>query len=159
LAAFPDTAGALMGLAQAVLRGPSPLTAAEREFLATAVSAANGCTFCAESHGAAARTLLGPRAPWVDAVLAGRRPEDLPSRLGALTNLAVLTARSGHAPVAGDFAQAREAGASDREIHDAVLVASAFSLFNRYVTALGAPEPEPSAYGSLGDRLARAGYA
>jgi alkylhydroperoxidase family enzyme len=80
--------------------------------------------------------------------------------LAALTDLAVRTARSGHAVTPDDFARARADGASDREIHDAVLVASTFSLYNRYVTALGAPEPEdPSAYGPMGVRLAQTGYA
>lgn len=160
LSAFPDTAGPLLSLAQAVLRGPSPLTPAEREYLAVAVSVSNRCPFCAESHGAAARILLGSQAGWVDQVLAGTQPTDLPARLGALANLAVLTARSGNAPRPEDFARARSAGASDREIHDTVLVASAFSLFNRYVSSLGAPEPtSPEAYGPMGERLARNGYA
>jgi len=159
LTAFPDTAGPLLGLAQAVLRGPSPLTPAERELLATAVSAANDCAFCARSHGAAARALLGDQGPWIDTILAGSIPKSLPPRLAALTALAVQTARSGHAVGPEDFARARAAGATDREIHDAVLVASTFSLYNRYVTTLGAPEPEdPSTYGPMGDRLARTGY-
>lgn len=157
LSAYPDTAGALLGLAQAALRGPSSLSEGERELLATAVSAENQCWFCAKSHGAAARILLGDRAPWVDAVLAGLEPP-APEKLKALVALARALARDVHGAAALE-ARCRAAGAVDRDLHDTVLVAATFSLFNRYVDGLGAFEPTPEGYLAMGERLARQGYA
>lgn len=157
LSVYPDTAPALLGLAQAVLRGPSSLSEAERELLATAVSAENQCWFCARSHGAAARVLLDDRAPWVDAVLAHQEPP-APERLRALIVLARALARSVHGATPELEARCREAGATDRDLHDTVLVAAAFSLFNRYVDGLGAHEPTPEGYLAMGERLARSGY-
>jgi len=158
LAAYPETVAPLMGLAQAVLRGPSSLSAAERELLATAVSHENHCQFCALSHGAAARVLLGTDAGWVDTVLGAPGPR-LPAKLEALVALARSVARSCQGADPTLEAACRVAGASDRDLHDTVLVAGTFSLFNRYVDGLGAPEPDdPRAYAPMGERLARSGY-
>lgn len=158
LSVYPDTAGPLLGLAQAVLRGPSSLSEGERELLATAVSTENRCWFCARSHGAAARILLGNRAGWVDEVLADREP-DAPEKLKGLVALARALARDVHGATPQLEALCRSAGASDRDLHDTVLVAAAFSLFNRYVDGLGAHEPSPEGYLAMGERLARSGYA
>lgn len=158
LSAYPETAGALLGLAQAALRGPSSLETGERELLATAVSVENQCWFCARSHGEAARVLLGPNGPWVDAVLEGRDPNGMPPKLTALVALARSLARSCQGASPDLEARCRAAGATDRDLHDTVLVAAAFSLFNRYVDGLGAPEPDRAAYGPMGERLARSGY-
>ena len=57
------------------------------------------------------------------------------------------------------MALARTDGATDREIHDTVLMAACFSLFNRYVDGLGAPEGDPNDDEVLGERLVRSGYA
>lgn len=157
LTAFPETARPLLELAQAVLRGPSSLSEAERELLAVAVSAANGCAYCTRSHGAAARVLWGVRAAWVDAVIAGGLPPD--DKLASLVSLARELAASVHGASPEAVARARDAGASDRDLHDTVLVAAAFSLYNRYVDGLGAPEPaDAQAYAAIGERLARSGY-
>jgi uncharacterized peroxidase-related enzyme len=159
LTAYPDTAGPILAVAQAALRGPSSLSEAERELLATAVSVENQCWFCARSHGAAARVLLGSDAAWVDDVLDGRTPAGVPAKLAALVDLARAVARSCHGATPDVEAACRRAGATDRDLHDTVLVAAAFSLFNRYVDGLGAPEPsDPAAYVPMGERLARSGY-
>lgn len=158
LAAYPDTAGPLMALAQSVLRGPSSLTQGDRELLAVAVSAENRCVFCSLSHAATARVLLGEQAEWVDAVLAGGLPGN--PKLAALIALARSVARSVQGANEELVAAARLVGASDRDLHDTILVAAAFSLYNRYVDGLGAPVPEDEAsYALMGDRLARSGYA
>ena len=159
MAAYPETATPLLALAQAVLRGPSPLSEGERELLAVAVSVQNDCAFCSKSHAAAARILLGPRAHWIDAILARELPDDFPPKLEALLGLALSVGRSGHEVDSEIVTAARTAGATDKEIHDAVLVAATFSLYNRYVDGLGAPEPADSAaYASMGQRLVRNGY-
>lgn len=160
LSAYPDTAGPLLALAQAALRGPSSLSEAHRELLATAVSVENRCWFCARSHGAAARVLLGPDAPWIDALLEGTTPPGLPAKLASLVDLVRALARSCQGISSDLEAACRQAGATDRDLHDAVLVAGAFSLFNRYVEGLGAPEPaDPRDYEPMGERLAQRGYS
>ena len=157
LTTYPDTAGPLMALAQSLLRGPSPLTQGHRELLATAVSAVNGCVYCSQTHGAAARALLGEQADWVDAVLAGGLPDD--AKLAALVAVARQTALSVAGASSESLAAARVAGAIDREIHDTVLIAAAFCLYNRYVDGLGTSVPaDPSDYAAIGARLARFGY-
>lgn len=60
---------------------------------------------------------------------------------------------------ASDVARARAAGATDKEIHDTVLIAAAFCMFNRYVDGLATWQPEdPRDYREMGERMARQGY-
>jgi hypothetical protein len=46
LTSYPETAKHLRSLAEEMLRGPSSLTLAERELIATYASAQSDCTFC-----------------------------------------------------------------------------------------------------------------
>lgn len=156
----PETAQPLYELAQVLLRGPSPLSSAERELIATHVSARNGCAFCAKSHGAAARELFGERRTLVDEVLSGATPAELSPKLKALLVIAGQVQQSGKAVTAESVATARTEGANDREIHDTVLIAATFSMFNRYVDGLDTLTPtDPQAYAEMGKRLSSAGYA
>lgn len=163
-AARPDTARPLRALADAVLHRDDGLHRFERELLATAVSAANGCRFCRDSHAAVAEVHATDRpsadAQLVEAARAGRLAEHAPPRLAALTRIAEATARGGGHVTTELVDAARHAGADDDQIHDAVLIAAAFSLFNRYVDGLGTgPAPSPAAYAAMGRTLARDGYA
>ena len=59
----------------------------------------------------------------------------------------------------GDVAAAREHGATDTEIHDTVLIAAAFCMFNRYVDGLATRTPtDPKAYEAMGQRIVEHGY-
>ena len=156
----PETAGPLYALAQVLLRDHSPLSPAERELIATHVSARNGCVFCASSHAAAARELYGEGRAVVDEVIGGRRPAELSPKMKALLVIAGQVQHSGRAVTAESVAAARAAGADDRDIHDTVLIAAAFSMFNRYVDGLDTLTPtDPAAYAEMGKRLSTAGYA
>jgi uncharacterized peroxidase-related enzyme len=156
----PETAGPLYALAQVLLRGPSPLSPAERELIATHVSARNGCVFCASSHAAAARELFGEGRAVVDAVLADAASAGLSPKLQALLTIAGQVQRSGKAVTPETVAAARAQGADDRAIHDTVLIAATFSMFNRYVDGLDTLTPtDPQAYAEMGRRLSTAGYA
>ena len=63
----PETGKPLCDLAEVLLRGPSPLSSAERELIAAYVSHRNGCMFCMNSHAAAARHLLwGKNILWMN---------------------------------------------------------------------------------------------
>jgi hypothetical protein len=58
-----------------------------------------------------------------------------------------------------DVAHAREQGATDTEIHDTVLIAAAFCMFNRYVDGLGTTQPrDEEMYRQRGKWIARDGY-
>ena len=157
--AYPGTAAHLRGLAEALLRGPSSLTPGERETIAAAVSDGNACRFCARSHAAAARHHLREEAGMVDAVLAGVEHASITPKLRALLAIAEKVRRDGREVSEADVAHAREAGADDRAIHDAVLIAAAFCMYNRYVDGLGTWAPDDDrAYDVMGARLAEQGY-
>ena len=159
MAQFPETGLPLRALAQAVLRSPSSLTSGEREIIAATVSAGNACFFCTQSHAAAARALLGDDGTLVDAAMADASDPALSEKLRALLVIALAVRESGQNVKPEHIERARAAGADDRAIHDAVLVAAAFCMFNRYVDGLAtfAP-PETSAYVEMGKMLAQQGY-
>ncbi len=154
----PETGKPLYELAQVLLRGDSPLTAAERELIAAHVSSRNNCRFCMDSHAAAARCLLGDDRSLVDEVLRDPLYDGLSARMKALLHIAGKVQVSGKQVTPEDIEAARATGADDREIHDTVLIAAAFSMFNRYVDGLGSWTPtDPAAYEEMGRRMAN-GY-
>ena len=57
------------------------------------------------------------------------------------------------------LAAAKAEGATDLELHDTVLIAALFSLYNRYVDGLATLTPtDPEFYKGLGERLKNHGY-
>ncbi|MQY06398.1 carboxymuconolactone decarboxylase family protein [Actinomadura macrotermitis] len=156
----PETARPLSDLAEVLLRGPGPLARGERELIASYVSVLNGCGFCAGTHGACAAVQLDEGMPLVERVHADPAAAPVPARLRALLRIAAAVQRGGGQVGAADVAAAREAGADDVEIHDTVLIAAAFCMYNRYVDGLGTPAPaDPRAYLPMAERLVREGYA
>ena len=156
---FTRTAKPLAELAQELLRGPSTLTPGERETIASYVSSRNECTFCKNSHGAAAKHLLKDNASWVDEVAADVESSGVSPKMKALLNIAGKVQQSGREVTEGDIRRAREEGAIDQEIHDTVLIAAAFCMYNRYVDGLGTWAPEnPEDYMEDGKVLATVGY-
>lgn len=155
----PETGSLLSALAQALLRRGHGLTPAERELIATHVSTLNRCTFCASSHGAAARHLLGDQAALVDAVRDDYRSAPVSEKLGALLAIAARVQQGGQNVRDEDVQAARAHGATDADIHDTVLIAAAFCMYNRYVDGLAAFTPEdPVVYDRMGAMLAAEGY-
>ena len=155
----PETGKHLYNLAQILLRDPSPLTPAERELIATHVSALNDCTFCMSSHAAAARVLYEDKKEVVDCVIHGKHSSLLSEKMKALLNIAGKVQQSGKLVTDEDVAGARRHGADDRDIHDTVLIAATFSMFNRYVDGLASLTPtDPKEYEPMGHRLATMGY-
>ena len=154
----PETAVPMRALAQQLLRGPSPLSPGDRELIATYVSARNRCHFCASSHGGAA-TALRDDDELTRRVFAG---EDMAvvDKLTALFAVAAAIQRGGQALEPDIVNAAREHGVTDVELHDAVLVAAAFSMYNRYVDGLRPHVPDDEGlYVAMGQRLASDGYA
>lgn len=156
----PQTGAKMQALAQQLMRGESDLTSAERELIAACVSAGNGCRFCASAHGATARVLLdGDSGGVVEEVLHGRSCPQLDERMNALLAIADKVRDDPLTVTQQDVDMARAAGASDQAIHDAVAVAAAFCMYNRYVDALATATPtDESAYASVGQMLATVGY-
>ncbi|TDD35828.1 carboxymuconolactone decarboxylase family protein [Actinomadura sp. KC06] len=156
----PETAGPLSALAEALLRGPSPLERGERELIASYVSELNGCRFCAGSHGACAAAQLDGGATLVRQVHADPAIAPIGGKLRALLGIAAAVQRGGREVGDEHIGPAREAGATDVEIHDTVLIAAAFCMYNRYVDGLGTSLPaDPAAYAQGAERLVEHGYA
>lgn len=142
---YPETAQHLWGFTEALMRGPSSLTLAERELIGTYVSAQNDCKFCKNSHAAIARNLYGDQCAVVDQTIADFQQADLSDKMKALLVIAGKVQQGGQRVTDEDVAQARAAGADDKAIHDTVLIAAAFCMFNRYVDGLATWAPEDAA--------------
>lgn len=155
----PETAKPLNELADALLVGPSSLTRAERELIATHVSYHNQCNFCHSVHGAVASHHLEGRDDVVNAVRTDFRNAPVSDKLKALLAIAGKVRVDGRLVTSEDIAEARAHGATDIEIHDTVLIAAAFCMYNRYVDGLGTWAPDnAAAYAVIGERLATQGY-
>jgi uncharacterized peroxidase-related enzyme len=159
MTAYPRLAQNLNALAEALLRGPSSLTPAERELIATYVSSGNECYFCTQSHAATTRELYGAECNVVDDVLRDAASASVSEKIKALLAIADKVRRDGRLVSVGDVDRARRAGADDEAIHDTVLIAAAFCMFNRYVDGLATWAPtEAEVYKKIGERLATQGY-
>jgi uncharacterized peroxidase-related enzyme len=155
----PETATPLRALAEVLLRGPSTLTSGEREIIAAFVSSRNDCHFCQASHSAAAAHHFGGSYVIVDAVKRDYETAPVSEKLKALLAIAANVQRGGSQVTAADVTRARAEGATDVEIHDTVLIAAAFCMFNRYVDGLATLTPaDPAAYDDMGRRMAEHGY-
>jgi uncharacterized peroxidase-related enzyme len=155
----PETAGPMRELAELLLRGPNTLSSGEREMIATFVSARNDCLFCHHSHRAAAAHHLEGDYELVDAVRQDPQTAPVSAKLKALLAIAGKVQQSGKDVTTEDVVVARAEGATDREIHDTVLIAAAFCMYNRYVDGLATWTPtEQHLYDQMGQRMARQGY-
>jgi uncharacterized peroxidase-related enzyme len=154
----PETAGPMRELAHILLHQPSSLTPGERELIATYVSSQNNCYFCQTSHGAAASAHLGGDQV-VEQIKADFATAPITHKLKALLAIAGKVQQSGKHVSAEDVAHARSLGATDLEIHDTVLIAAAFCMYNRYVDGLGTWQPhDKTMYAEMGRHLAEHGY-
>ena len=155
----PETAKPLNDLVEVLLCGPSTLTPGERELIATHVSYLNDCHYCQSIHGAIAAAHLDGDEDLVKRVKADFHNADVSEKLKALLVIASKVQRGGKNVTAEDVADARSVGATDVEIHDTVLIAAAFCMYNRYVDGLGTVQPHDEAlYRERGKRVAREGY-
>jgi uncharacterized peroxidase-related enzyme len=155
----PETAKPMRELAHVLLHGPSTLTGGERELIATYVSSENDCYFCQTSHGAAAAAHLGKDAALVDQVKRDFLKSPISNKLKALLVIAGQVQQGGKKVTLESVAKARQQGATDLEIHDTVLIAAAFCMYNRYVDGLATWQPQdPAMYSSMGEHLATHGY-
>ena len=163
----PDTAKPLNELVEVLLHQPNTLTPGERELIATYVSSQNDCYYCQTIHGAIAsanldnETAIGEKAS-EDLVVKIKRDfqhADISDKLKALLVIAGQVQKGGKKVTAEAVDYARRLGATDLEIHDTVLIAAAFCMYNRYVDGLATWQPVDDAmYRERGKRVAREGY-
>lgn len=155
----PETARPLNALVEILLRGPNTLSPGERELIATYVSSRNCTEYCHNIHGAIAAAHLGGNEAVVKQVKTDFMQAEISPKLKALLAIAGKVQQDGKLVTATDAEAARKAGATDLEIHDTVLIAAAFCMYNRYVDGLATVQPEdPAFYRERGARVARDGY-
>ena len=153
-----DSAQPIRDLTQLLLRGPSSLSEADRELIATVVSYGNECTFCTTAHTAAADLLIGEHET-ARQIKQNIDTAPVSEKMKVLLTIASLTRQGGKNVSAEIIEKAKAAGAIDIEIHDTVLIAALFCLYNRYVDGLGTALPaDPGYYDVLADRLVNHGY-
>ncbi len=155
----PETAGPMGALANILLWDSEGLSRAERELIATRVSWLNDCFYCHNSHGELACVYLDGDRALVDQVRKDYEHAAISDKLKALLAIADKVQQGGRAVQPSDIERARQQGATDMDIHDTVLIAAAFCMFNRYVDGLGANTPtDLSTYGPRARQVAEKGY-
>jgi uncharacterized peroxidase-related enzyme len=137
----PETAVPLSEIAQVLLHDESTLTPGGRELIATYVSSRNDCFYCQTAHGAIAAHHLSGNEDIVQEVKRDFEHAAISDKLKALLAIAGKVQRSGKDVQPEDVERARREGATDREIHDTVLIAAAFCMYNRYVDGLATWSP------------------
>ena len=154
----PETAKPMRELAHVLLHEPNSLTPGERELIATYVSSQNDCYFCQTSRGAAAAYHLSGDDV-VRRVKADFESAPVSPKLKALLAIAGKVQPDGKLVTDEDVERARREGATDPEVHDTVLIAAAFCMYNRYVDGLDSWQPRDAGmYAQMGQHLAEHGY-
>ena len=155
----PETAKPLNELVEILLHAPNSLTPGERELIATYVSSENDCYYCQKIHGAIAAASLNDDEALVKKVKHDFHNAEISPKLKALLVIAGHVQKGGKHVTPDDVENARAQGATDLEIHDTVLIAAAFCMYNRYVDGLGTFQPrDEDMYRERGKRVAREGY-
>jgi uncharacterized peroxidase-related enzyme len=156
----PETAKPLNELAEVLLRSDNSLSRGERELIGAFVSAKNDCFFCQQVHGGLAQHYLECDTAFIDAVKSDYNNTQLSAKMKALLSIASSVQKGGKQVTAEQVECARHEGATDREIHDTVLIAAAFCMFNRYVDGLATWAPESwDYYIERAKQRAEEGYA
>jgi len=162
LAYSPATTKPLCDLVQVLMNGPHTLTPAEREMIATYVSSQNDCHYCQSCHGSTAAQHLGGSSAdydFISQVKQNYEATPISDKMKALLAIAGKVQKGGKHVTGEDVERARQHGASDKEIHDTVLIAAAFCMFNRYVDGLATWQPQdPEVYREIGKQTAKLGY-
>jgi len=144
MAYSPHTAVPLNALAEVLLRDDhNALSRGERELIGAYVSYLNDCFFCQNVHGAMAQHYLKCEMKDIDAIKTDfTSSRQISEKLKALLVIAAAVQTGGKQVTDQQIAAARNAGATDAEIHDTVLIAAAFCMFNRYVDGLNTTAPQ-----------------
>lgn len=151
----PKSAKPLLDLTQTILVEEGSLPRWFREVIASFVSDQNECQFCFMSHQSVAFALLDEKeiqkevernVMWQNLILIAqsvtKKDRRMLPEMDTLINIA------------------KESGATDQQIHDTVLIASAFNMYNRYVDGMGLSDSvqDEKIFKGMGKRLAEHGY-
>jgi len=159
MAFSPATATPMGKLANLLLRSDEGLSMADRELIAAHVSYLYDCFYCQQSHGAIAVCYLNGEDELVERVIMDYTNADIPDKLKALLAIAGSVQKGGRYVTSEQIEQAKTLGATDKDIHDTVLIAAAFCMFNRYVDGLAANTPaDLSTYRLRAKQIAERGY-
>ncbi len=151
-----ETAAPICELTDLLLCGESTLSKSERELIAAHVSRMNDCTFCHSAHAAiTCRLDAGGEDPLSNNI----NSIQVSDKMRSLLDIAGKVQQGGNYVTPDDVDAAKEKGATDKEIHDTVLIAALFCLYNRYVDGLAtAIPPNPVYYDVLSKRITARGY-
>lgn len=159
LAFSPETAEPIGALTNLLLRSNEGLSMADRELIAAHVSYLNDCFYCHNSHGEIAVCYLDGNRELVDKVKTDYENAPVSDKLKALLSIAGSVQKGGKNVTPEQVEKAKALGASDKDIHDTVLIAAAFCMFNRYVDGLAANTPaDLSTYPPRAKQVAEHGY-
>ena len=143
MAFSPETSKPLNALAEVLLRDDNnTLTRGERELIGAYVSSLNDCFFCQNVHGAMAQYYMNCDMQLIDEIKRDFTSTAISEKLKALLSIAASVQKGGKNVTAGQIEDAKNSGATDKEIHDTVLIAAAFCMFNRYVDGLATWAPQ-----------------
>jgi uncharacterized peroxidase-related enzyme len=143
MAFSPGTAKPLNELAELLLRDDNnSLSRGERELIGTYTSYLNDCFFCQNVHGSLAQHYMECDMDAIDAIKENYESATIPEKMKSLLSIAASVRKGGKEVRPEQIEQARSLGATDREIHDTVLIAAAFCMYNRYVDGLGTLAPQ-----------------
>lgn len=157
----PETAAPLNGLAEILLHDENnTLTRGEREMIGAYVSSLNDCFFCQHVHGAMAQHYFQCNTQLIDDIKKDYMAAPISGKLKALLSIAGSVQKGGKYVTGEQIESAKNLGATDRELHDTVLIAAAFCMFNRYVDGLNTWAPQDrQAYIDRAPMRAADGYA
>lgn len=156
----PETAKPLNEFAEVLLRSDNSLSRGDRELMATYVSYLNDCFFCQNAHGGLAQHYMQCDMPFIDNVKRDYQNSPISGKLKALLSIAASVQKGGKHVTPAQIERAKSVGATDMEIHDTVLIAAAFCMFNRYVDGLGTWAPQDREfYVKRAKQRAEEGYA
>lgn len=159
MAYSPETAAPMGVLAEILLRSEDGLSRAERELIGTYVSYLNDCFYCNHSHGAIACIYLDGDNELVEQVRKDYSKAPISDKLKSLLAIAAKVQQGGRNVTTADVDLAKEKGASDKDIHDTVLIAAAFCMFNRYVDGLATITPtDMDSYPLRAKQIVEKGY-
>jgi uncharacterized peroxidase-related enzyme len=161
MAYSPETGEALNELAEILLHDDNnTLSRGERELIGAYVSSENDCFFCQNVHGAMAQHYLECDMEFIDAVKKDYKATPVSNKLKSLLTIAGSVQKGGRNVTTTQIEKAKSLGATDKEIHDTVLIAAAFCMFNRYVDGLNTWAPQDrNIYVDRAPMRAKDGYA
>jgi uncharacterized peroxidase-related enzyme len=156
----PETAKPMNELAEILLRDDdNTLTRGERELIGAYVSYLNDCFFCQHVHGALAQHYMQCDMKFIDDIKNNFQSTTISEKLKTLLVIADSVQKGGKFVSPAQINNAKNEGATDKEIHDTVLIAASFCMFNRYVDGLATWAPtDPEVYVKRAAMRAEEGY-